>query len=112
MSIPISGVSGSGAAVTTGALGDFSPMEEVGALADRGGHIIIITVDHAGESWSQVEAILYSLRAAHLPALKPVLVLSCSRPPRRLVSKCAPVPAPVPAPAQGARPPGPCLDLR
>lgn len=36
-----------------------------------------------------MEAILYSLRAAHLPALKPVLVLSCSRPPRRLANKCA-----------------------
>lgn len=73
-----------------GVEGDFSAQETVDRLASRGGHTVIVSLDPRPAAWAQVEGVLEALRQPFIPSFVPVVVLSSSRPPRRLVARFAP----------------------
>ena len=67
--------------------GAFSPLEAVNALAEMGGHTVIVALDARPAAWAQVEGILEALRQPFLPDVVPVVVLSTSRPPYKLAAR-------------------------
>jgi hypothetical protein len=57
----------------------FSSVDAVNAVAERGGHVVII--NSGGDAWSHVEGVIAPMRRAFLPSLTPLIVLSPHPPP-------------------------------
>jgi hypothetical protein len=66
--------------VARGALGAFSAADDVDALAEEGGHVVVVSLDPQRHAWAQVEGVIEALRQPFLPQA-PSLVVLCAAPP-------------------------------
>ena len=67
--------------------GEFSKLADVQAVADNGGHTVLVSLDARPAAWAQIGGILEALRQPYLPDVVPVVVVCTSRPPAKLASR-------------------------
>jgi hypothetical protein len=65
--------------------GDFSDLAAVNAVAEAGGHVVII--NSGGDAWARCEGVVTPLRRVFLPASPALVLLSPAPPPRGLLRR-------------------------